>query len=226
MCITPSHFSLFHLFFIYAHSETHRRSCKKIKEIKAIFGRQIFLMSIEEHGARGGRRVRVPQQKELGIRNNDFNTEKISGWKWTNQKFLVKFIRIFLVKSTRILIFTRIIILIRILVISTRILNLTRKFWFIHFSPELLFNPIRPYSFSQWTYHQKSDTSEYTVFDKLKSLFLIPDSFYCGCTLHIYIFTHTHAHAHMCTQHIYRLRLGFAIMFVCTSLSFFFFFIF
>ena len=53
----------------------------------------------------------------------------------------MEFWLIFLVKSTRI--FTRVIISIRILVIRTRILiDLTIKFWFVHFSPELLFNQI------------------------------------------------------------------------------------
>jgi len=82
---------------------------------------------------------------------NIYPLKKISGWKWTNQNFLVKFIRIlikitgilvntiFLVKSIRILIFIRIIISIRIL------LDLTRKFWFVYFPSKLLFNPIRPF---------------------------------------------------------------------------------
>jgi len=53
----------------------------------------------------------------------------------------MEFWLIFLVKSIRI--FTRVIISIRILVIRTRILiDLTIKFWFVHFSPELLFNQI------------------------------------------------------------------------------------
>jgi len=75
-----------------------------------------------------------------------------SDGKWTN--FLVKSIRI-LVEITRILIQTIILVKIRILVdftrnivlsikipiISTRILiNLTRKFWFVHFQPEIFFN--------------------------------------------------------------------------------------
>jgi len=89
---------------------------------------------------------------------SQYNDMFISGWKLTNQNFLIKFITflveiigilidtIFLVKSTKILIFIRIIIPIRILVISIRILvDLTRKFWFVRFPPELQFNPIRSF---------------------------------------------------------------------------------
>ena len=103
-----------------------------------------------------------------------------------NQKFLVEFIRIlveitgilvdtiFLIKSTRILIFTRIIISIRIILI-----NIIRKFWFVHFPPELLFNSTRPF-FSVWCLYQwnyslqscrmrkkgrkRSDTSAYVIY--------------------------------------------------------------
>jgi len=76
---------------------------------------------------------------------------------WQFIRTLVKIIgilvdSIFLVNSTRILIFTRIFISIRILVISIRILiDLTKKLWFVHL--ELLFDPTRSFfsMYLTWT---------------------------------------------------------------------------
>ena len=80
--------------------------------------------------------------------------------KWTNQNFLVKSARILveiaripieiiLIKMRILIDFTKNIALTRIPSISTRILiNLTRKFWFVHFQSEILFGVEYMFTFS------------------------------------------------------------------------------